>query len=382
MEDKNQGGLTVRVRQEGPIPLNAELVCAPGEFLTLVGPSGSGKSTVLCSIAGLYRPKQGEIRCNGEVWLDTTRNIHASPQHRSVGFVFQNYALFPHMTALQNVMAALGHLPRPRREPRSRELLDLVHLTGLESRFPAMLSGGQQQRVAVARALARDPKVLLLDEPFSAVDKVTRQKLYRELAELRQQLRMPVVLVTHDLDEAAMLSDRMCILHRGTTLQSGPPFEVMAHPRDGLVARLVDVKNVFEGRISKHLPERGLTVLSWLNYTLEARLNQAFPDGSAVCWTIPTANVILHRRDRPSRGEHENPVQGVISEFIRLGENTSVTIRINGSASLPLFLSVPTHVANRNRLGLGEPITVSLLADAIHLMPWQAMQEQTTRPEN
>ena len=125
-----------------------------------------------------------------------------------------------------------------------------MHLTGLEGRKPHALSGGQQQRVAVARALARDPQVLLLDEPFSAVDRVTRQKLYRELAELRRSLALPIVLVTHDLDEAAMLADRMCMLHRGRTLQTGTPFEVMTRPADALVARLVDLRNVFEARVA------------------------------------------------------------------------------------------------------------------------------------
>ena len=373
MDETAPTGLRLQVRQQAPIPLDAEFSCAPGEVLALVGPSGSGKTTLLRSIAGLYQPRQGSIHCNGEAWFDTARKIHRAPQRRSVGLVFQNYALFPHLTALANIVAAMDHLPPALRERRARELLELVHLAGLASRYPQALSGGQQQRVAVARALGRDPKVLLLDEPFSAVDRVTRHKLYRELAELRRQLHIPVVLVTHDLDEAAMLCDRMCILHRGVTLQSGPPFAVMARPQDASVARLVDVKNIFEGRILRHLPERAMTLLAWLDYTLETPLHEAIPEGTPVCWMIPTANVILHRRDRPSRGEHENPVKGVIIEFIPLGENTSVTVQVGNAARLSM--SVPTHVANRNRLKAGESVAVSLLAEAIHLMPWQSLKD-------
>ncbi|MBA2690135.1 MAG: ATP-binding cassette domain-containing protein, partial [Burkholderiales bacterium] len=204
MVEEMGSGLSLHLRQDGPIPFDAKFHCGPGEVLALVGPSGSGKSTMLRSIAGLYRALHGRISCHGETWFNTESEIDWAPQTRSVGLVFQNYALFPHMTAERNIMAAMDHLRPSARKKRASELLTLVHLGGLESRYPIELSGGQQQRVAVARALGRDPKVLLLDEPFSAVDRVTRQKLYRELAELRRQLPIPVVLVTHDLDEAAM----------------------------------------------------------------------------------------------------------------------------------------------------------------------------------
>ena len=151
--------------------------------------------------------------------------------------VFISYALFPYLTALQNVMEGVGAGPRPATEARARQLLDLVHLGGLDRRKPSQLPGGQQQRVAVARALACNPDVLLLDEPFSAADRSTREWLYLELAELRRQLRMPIVLVTHDVDEASMLTDRMCILSRGRTLQTGPPSLVMRRPDTAHVQR-------------------------------------------------------------------------------------------------------------------------------------------------
>jgi molybdate transport system ATP-binding protein len=155
--------------------------------------------------------------------------------------VFQSYALFPHMTALANVRAALGHLPRGLREDRARELLELMHLGGVALRRPAELSGGQQQRVAVARALARDPAVLLLDEPFSAVDRPTRRRLHDDLSRLRRSVLIPILLVTHDLDEAMGLADRLLVLDRGTVLQAGKPSAVLATPASLRVAELLDV---------------------------------------------------------------------------------------------------------------------------------------------
>src|SRR5574340_185840 len=229
-------GLELRLEQQRPMALDARIECAPGELLALVGPSGSGKSTILRCIAGLRAPQNGYVRCNGDVWYDSEAGVRLSPQKRRVGLVFQNYSLFPHLTAMENVTAALLHLPVRQRTERARALLRQVHLEGIEDRRPAQLSGGQQQRVAVARALARDPAVLLLDEPFSAVDQVTRGKLQRELARLRGSLRIPIVLVTHDLDEARRLADRICILHHGATLQCGTPHDVLSKPRNAGVA--------------------------------------------------------------------------------------------------------------------------------------------------
>jgi molybdate transport system ATP-binding protein len=362
-------GLSVRLRQAAPIPLEVDLDCAPGEILALVGPSGSGKSSILRAIAGLLRARVGRVACNGATWFDTNAGIDLSPQLRRVGFVFQNYALFPHLTALHNVMEALIELPAGERERRGRDLLARVHLAGLEQRLPEELSGGQQQRVAVARALARRPNALLLDEPFSAVDRATRERLYRELAELRREFSMPVILVTHDLDEALMLADRMCVLAQGKTLQAGPPFEVLSKPQSVQVAHLVGLKNVFRAGVIEHVPSRGVTLIEWRGHRLEARLQPEYAPGRQVAWAIPQGHLVLHRRDRPSRGERENPVSGVVSEFVRLGENAAVTIRVGDSHRPPLFMSIPLHVAERNGVGPGAEVTVSLLSEGIHLMP-------------
>jgi molybdate transport system ATP-binding protein len=360
-------GLRVRLEQETPIPLAAGFTCGPGEMLALVGPSGSGKSTILRCIAGLHRPRVGEVGCGQEVWLDTTRGRHLPPQRRRIGYVFQNYALFPHQTALGNVLAALGDVPRAARQRRGRELMALVNLEGLESRRPADLSGGQQQRVALARALARDPSVLLLDEPLSAVDQVTRRKLQRELARLRQRVNIPIVLVTHDLEEARMLADRVCILHRGETLQTGTPEDVMTRPADARVARMVNLSNVFHGTVVAQVPG-SMTRLRWLDHTLACRFQGGFEPGQSVDWVVPQQYVILHQRVRPSRGDRENPVTGVVEDFVLLGDIASITLLVEGRPDVSLSLTVPTHVARRNRLQRGEQISVSLLSEGLHLM--------------
>ncbi len=362
-------GIRVHLQQSGPIPLDATLECAPGEVLALVGPSGSGKTTILRAIAGLLRVGNGAIHCNGDAWFDAARNVFIAARHRRVGYVFQNYALFPHLSALHNVMEAMLELPADERERRARDVLARVRLAGLEHRVPAMLSGGQQQRVAVARALAREPQVMLLDEPFSAVDRATRQRLYRELAELRRELAMPVILVTHDLDEAQMLSDRMCVLHQGRTLQSGAPEEVMTRPLTVEVANLVGLRNVFRAGVVAHDTERAVTIIEWRRHRLEARLQTAFAVGAQVTWVIPQGHIVLHRRDRPSRGEHENPVFGRVVDYLSLGENVVLSVAINGPDRPPLFLTVPAHTARRNGIAQDVEIGVSLLSEGIHLMP-------------
>lgn len=333
------------------------------------GPSGSGKSTILRCIAGLYRAREGRIICNGVVWYDTAHRVHLRPQQRRVGIVFQHYALFPHLTALENVMEALLDYPSGERRRRAEALLTRVHLGGLEARKPAALSGGQQQRVAVARAFAREPEALLLDEPFTSVDRATRERLYQELAELRRALQMPVILVTHDLEEAVMLADRLTILSRGRTLQAGVPVDVMTRPDTVEVARLVGLKNIFAATVIEHCLEQQQTRIVWRGRTLTASLQPHFASGTPVSWVIPHSNVLLHRPQQLSRGERENPVVGTIAAYIPLGEQVAAVIHIDGRADTPLSTTIPLHRARRDRLSLGGTVTVSLLAEGIHLMP-------------
>jgi molybdate transport system ATP-binding protein len=363
----DRAGLDVELRQDAPISLDVRFSCAPGEVLALVGPSGSGKSTVLKTIAGIYRPRSGHVRVGRVSWFDSTARLSVPARLRSVGFVFQSYALFPHLTAVENVIEAMGHVAAAERPVRAADLLRRTHLGGLEDRRPSELSGGQQQRVAIARALARDPAVLLLDEPFSAVDQVTREKLYEELVLLRGEFRIPTVLVTHALTEASMLADRMCVLHRGRSLQVAPPIEVMTRPASIDVARLVAMKNIFDGEIVARDGNR--LRLRWGDLMLELNTAGDTAPGTRVTWVIPSSNVILHRRDKPSHGERENPVTGVAASVVQLGEATHVQMHVGGDRDRPLFLTIPTHVARRNDVRPGGTITVSLLAEGIHLIP-------------
>jgi len=355
--------LKVKLQQTQPIALDVELECNNGEILALVGPSGAGKSTVLRCIAGLHSAGQGTIKCDDDIWFDSATKIELKPQQRRIGMVFQNYALFPHLTVEQNIQLVLGK--QQTTSEKAARLLALVHLTGLENRYPEQLSGGQQQRVAIARALARKPDVLLLDEPFSAVDKVTRRKLYLELNSLRQQLKMPIILVTHDLDEAAMLADTMVVLHHGKSLQQGTPQQILFQPDNIAVAKQVDVRNLFQGQIVKTSTGHQL---HWFDTVLDLGELATSYGEQAINWTISPAKVILHQRVRPSRGEYENPIAGTIVDILTLRGITTVLAAIPQANNLIVQMDVSEHVAERNELQKGQSITMSLITSAIHLM--------------
>ncbi len=360
--------LDVTLGQDGPIPLDVRFACAAGEVLALVGPSGSGKTSVLRSIAGLLRPVAGRIACNGEIWLDVAAGIWREPQARRVGFVFQDYALLPHMTAVENIALPLRGLSALAQRQRAEELLKLVNLEGLEDRRPDALSGGQRQRVALARALARDPVVLLLDEPFSAVDQMTRERLKRELVALREQVRIPIVLVTHDLDEAMALADRISVLHHGRTLATGAPEDVRLRPPTATVARLLGQTNIFQGRVEQATRDAALGRIRFGGIELDVARTGDFAPGAEVSWLIPSEFIVLHRRGRPSQGERENPVAGAVQSITLLGEQTAVAVRLEAVDGAVINFRMPTHAARRNELTVGAPVTLSLLADGIHVM--------------
>lgn len=225
----------LRTRREG-FALDVALAVAPGETLALAGPSGAGKTTLLRLIAGLARPDEGRVTCGEEVWLDTDRGVDRPPEARRCGYLFQDYALFGHLTAAGNVAYGLRGLGRSERRERARAGLRRFGIEALADRRPAALSGGERQRVALARALAPAPAALLLDEPLSALDARSRAAAARALAAVLAQAAVPTVLVTHDFAEAAQLGDRVAVVDQGRVVQTGRPEELAARPASAFVA--------------------------------------------------------------------------------------------------------------------------------------------------
>jgi putative spermidine/putrescine transport system ATP-binding protein len=224
-----------------------DLDVAAGEFLTFLGPSGSGKTTSLMMIAGFVTPDGGDIVIDGRpvTWLP--------PHKRGIGMVFQNYALFPHMTVGENIGFPLQMRGVPKAEirARTRDILELVQLPGFEGRYARQLSGGQQQRVALARALVFEPRVLLLDEPLSALDKKLRDQIRIELKHIHERLGITFLYVTHDQEEALIMSDRIAVMNAGRIVQLGTPRQLYEEPADAFVAQFIGESNLLRGVVSR-----------------------------------------------------------------------------------------------------------------------------------
>ncbi|MBI4740418.1 MAG: ABC transporter ATP-binding protein [Betaproteobacteria bacterium] len=334
-----------------------------GQITALVGPSGSGKTSILRAVAGLLRTKQAHVALGGDIWDDAS--THLPTRERPIGFVPQQYGLFPHLTASGNVGVALMHLPSAERLARAEECLALAHVAGLENRYPRELSGGQKQRVALARAIARAPKLLLLDEPFSAVDRSTRKRLYLELRRLHEQLRTTVLLVTHDLDEAAQLASHLILLHHGRLLQTGPTGEVLRRPRSVAAARLLDFPNLFDGHLDAAPPGRK-ALLRWGPHTLRANAGDT-PSGS-VRWAIQSGDVLLVAPDKPWGGHLQNPVAARVSEVLELGMDALVWLEPEGLPATRLQMRLPARTLERHRVAVGAALTVCLRPGDIMLL--------------
>lgn len=339
--------LEVMVRAASPIPLDVAFQVQPGELLALVGHSGSGKTTLLRGIAGLWRPQSARITVNGMAWLDTTAGVDLPTHRRRVGIVFQNYALFPHMTAAQNVMAAMDTPDRAKAE----QTLDLVNLHGLADRKPAQLSGGQQQRVAVARALARKPHALLLDEPFSAVDRATREKLYGEIISLRRHLEMPVVLVTHDMNEAQLLADRMVVIEQGRIVREGTTADVMADPDALRAMGIREVAAMLPAVIVEHGTD-GLTRLDGPTGPLFLPEIDGAP-GTRLRVRIMAHEVILARA-RPEGLSAQNIISGTITRIMP-GTGPGVMVHID-VAGHEILARITRRAAEQMALARGDTV--------------------------
>jgi ABC-type sulfate/molybdate transport systems ATPase subunit len=243
--------LDVQIEKKLPGGFRLEVAfCASGAPLGILGPSGAGKSLTLRTIAGLERPDRGRIVLDGRVLFDSTAGIDCPSRDRRVGLLFQNYALFPHLTVAQNIAFGISALPADERDSRVARQIAAVHLTGLEARHPAALSGGQQQRVALARALITEPQALLLDEPFSALDAHLRGEIERELREALARFPGVALFVGHNLEEAYRFCSELVVLADGKLIAAGPKEDLFRHPPNFAVARLTGCKNFSRARVA------------------------------------------------------------------------------------------------------------------------------------
>jgi molybdenum ABC transporter ATP-binding protein len=316
------------------------------ETVALVGPSGAGKTTVLRAVAGLTRPDAGRIALAERVWFDSALRVDRPPEQRSVGYVFQDYALFPHLSVERNV--AFGG------KARARELLERLGIEHLARAKPPELSGGERQRVGLARALARDPAVLLLDEPLAALDAHTRAAVRLELSAVLRQVRLPTLLVTHDFEDAAVLADRVGVVLDGRVLQLGTAAELVAAPSSAFVASLTG-GNLLHGRAQAH--DGGLTEV-------------ALDDGSIVYSTEEgrgAVGVVVQPWDvsiarRPPDDSMLNHVRGPITSLVPVGNRVRVRV---GS----LTAEVTAASAERLGLELGDVVVASFKATGTSLVP-------------
>jgi molybdate transport system ATP-binding protein len=314
------------------------------ETFALVGPSGAGKTSVLRAVAGLARPARGVVACDERVWFDSERGVDVRAEDRSVGYVFQEYALFPHLTVEQNVTFGGG---------RADRLLWRLQIERLAKAKPGELSGGERQRVAIARALARSPRVLLLDEPMAALDPHTRGSVRAELHDLLRELALPTLLVTHDFEDAAALADRVGVLAEGKLRQVGTPADLLGSPADPFVARLAGA-NVLSGVAAR--TANGLTgiVLDAGPTIFAADAGSGRTNVLVYPWDVSLA------REAPDDSAL-NHVRDEIVSLTPLGNRARVRLRL-------LTAEVTTASVERLELRPGDPVVASFKATQARLL--------------
>lgn len=271
------------------------------------------------------------------------------------------------MSAIENIKAGLTHLTQNEQQRIAMEWLDRVQLNEIKDRRPSQLSGGQQQRVAVARALARNPSVLLLDEPFSAIDGVAREDLYLQLAELKQQLSIPIIMVTHDLNEAVLLADRMALLLNGRVLQVGTPEEVIAHPINEQAAKQVGIRSFFDGQVVDHDVHQKITWLRAGKVTLATPYRPEIKAGAVVRWVIPHAGVRLRAMFHTELAQDYNRIVVTVEELVPLGSTIQLKARMEGITSF-LHTYLPKRLAAELRLAPGGTTSVILRQEMVHIL--------------
>ena len=361
--------LKIKVSQTLPNPLQINIECAAGELHALVGPSGSGKTSVLRTVAGLSTAAAGIIECGNQTWFEANdlRGIitSLSPAERSCGFLFQQYALFPHLTALQNVCIPLQNsgLETSKRNAVALQWLERMGIAKLAQRMPQQLSGGQQQRVALARALVKKPQALLLDEPFSAIDAPTRQSLYQILAELRQDLKIPIILVTHDLREADLLADRITVIDQGVGLQTASPQVLFQKPRNSRVAELVGINNMFEGVFTA-----GKLFWNKSGHIFDVLDKGKIPPQTPVAWVIPADGLSLHAHQAAGR------IEARVQQISTLGQIAVIQLITSDGNHLISWEASAAEV-KRLELEVNKNTYIEIDGGKIHIMPLRPIND-------
>jgi len=340
----------------GAFTLDVRLSASAGETVVLVGPSGAGKSTCLDVIAGLLRPRSGRVACRGEVWCETARGVHVPPEKRHVGLVFQDYALFPHLTVLANV--AYGPSSRGRSSEDAgriaRQWIERLGLGGTEGRAVGALSGGQRQRVALARAVAAEPLVLLLDEPFGSLDVATRSAVRSELRAFLSGCNLPTLLVTHDAVDALALGDRIAVLEAGRLSQVGTRDELLSQPRTPFVAELAGL-NLYRAELA---PGRGLKEARVGAVSFHVLADDA-QGPSFVAFT--PAEVSLSEQQLPSSAR--NAFSGRVVSVLPLPDRLRVVVDVG----VLMAAEVTREAAGSLGLDPGRPLWASVKATAIRV---------------
>lgn len=337
--------------------LDAQFKCRD-DLIVLFGPTGAGKTLTLNCIAGLVHPDAGYISVDNTVYFDSGEKINISPQNREVGYLFQNYALFPHLTVEKNIMFGM----RKNNIKELEKMLDLFEIHGLEKRYPSQISGGQRQRVALARALITRPKILLLDEPFSAIDHITRVRLRRDLKKIRELIKIPIVLITHNPVEAYTMADTLIVYRHGGIEQIGSPKEIFTKPKSINVAKLVGMNNIFKGKVLD-IKEDEIVIHGQEKIT--AACVSDLKIGEEVTWCIRPDHVMVLPEDLPhGKDVAENIFSGEITEIVPKG--ATYLIFIDGD--LNLEIEMPAHTFEKLCLEEGRTIKVFLNKSAIHII--------------
>lgn len=327
--------------------LELSLDVEPGRSLALVGPSGAGKTSVLRSVAGLMRPRRGRVGCGKDTWLDTVAGIDLAPELRRCGYVFQDYALFGHMSVWKNVAYGLDHVRRAERRAAADALLERFGIAELADARTASLSGGERQRVALARALGPRPSVLLLDEPLAALDASTRASATRQVRRMVAEAGVPTLLVTHDFTEAITLADEVAVLERGSVVQRGLPETLAAEPVSGFVAELTG-SVVLNGVASRRAD--GLTAVQLEGGGTVASTDPA--EAGPVCAAVHPWEVAIEPADSTRHGSQQNRLPATVRSVTRIGNR----VRVGLDAGQPLVAEVTPQA--RAALGLGPGVAV------------------------